>query len=426
MFSLFWTTLILQGDTSPTEFVLDNGMRVVMEKNDHIPQITMRLRYRFIPSETPIGVPHMVEHLMFEGSANVANGEYDRIIRSANGISNAQTGLDYILLETTLDKGALDALLFLESDRMNSLCEGIDEIDIENQKAVVAQEMWNNYLLRFGELPDRLRRGVFSTDPVLGSDVMGGVYDIEQIDKNMVCQFSRRWLQPQNASLVLVGDIDTKYASEKIEYWFSDIHSDTSADENQFLVEKIVVDYKQQNFFLKKSEESRVYLVWSAPALGTQDAILVDTVMELLVNPEIGYLSHFGFSEVSGWSENFVTGGWVVFEIGTDSPEQTISQVQQILSDVSLWATNDNLQLNENRNKALLQKMMQYNSSRADLLSSCQYFVEAKYCYNTELSYRTGVSVEDMYRVVETYYSWNNVSILYLGEQNKLNGEILP
>ena len=124
-------------------FVLSSGLTLVVMPNKHIPMVNIDIVYAFDPRLVPDGVPHLTEHLLFESTANIPNGDVDRWLRLAGGSSTASTNWDSIVIQNTISTPNLEWLLYIESERSRHLCEGIVDEDIENQRMVIANEMFS-------------------------------------------------------------------------------------------------------------------------------------------------------------------------------------------------------------------------------------------------------------------------------------------
>jgi len=202
---------------------LDNGLRVVIHRDSRVPLVHLSIHYRVGSSyETPgrSGLAHLFEHMMFQGSENVAKNEHFRHIDYAGGRCNASTGKDRTNYYETVPSNYLDLALWLEADRMRSL--EVTGENFENQRQTVIEEKKQSYdnqpyglaTLRFDELA---YRNWAYAHPIIGS-----VEDLEESTLEDAVDFHGVFYRPENAVLVLCGDLDGD-GFEKVARYFADI-----------------------------------------------------------------------------------------------------------------------------------------------------------------------------------------------------------
>src|SRR5262245_23546795 len=131
-----------------TQFTLPNGLHVILREDHTIPILTVNVWYhvgsaREKPGRT--GLAHLFEHLMFEGSGHVKEGEFDRLLEAAGGSNNASTEADRTNYYIDVPSSALDLALFLESDRMGFLLDVMTPEHVNGQRDVVKNERRQSY-----------------------------------------------------------------------------------------------------------------------------------------------------------------------------------------------------------------------------------------------------------------------------------------
>ncbi|MDO5067511.1 MAG: pitrilysin family protein [Propionibacteriaceae bacterium] len=168
------------------------------------------------------GFAHLFEHLMFQGSAEVAPGEHMATIEALGGTVNAYTSSDRTVYHETVPPGALELVLWLEADRMRSL--DISQTNLDAQREVVAQEKAQRYDNRpYGDLLDALVTQHFPADHPYGHLPIGSMAHLEEATLTDVTAFHRRWYRPSNARLVLAGAVDPALAIDLVERHFGNI-----------------------------------------------------------------------------------------------------------------------------------------------------------------------------------------------------------
>lgn len=204
-------------------FKLDNGLRVIVHKDNSTPIVAFNLLYDIgARDEEPdrTGLAHLFEHLMYGGSLNISN--YDEVVEKSGGQNNAFTSNDITNYYITLPKENIEQAFRLESDRMLSLAFSPKSLEVQRQ--VVVEEFKQNYLNQpYGDIHFLLRSLAFKKHPYQWPTIGKELSHIEEVNMEDVKEFFYANYAPNNAILVIAGDVDTeemKFLSEK---WFSSI-----------------------------------------------------------------------------------------------------------------------------------------------------------------------------------------------------------
>lgn len=210
-----------------TEFDLPNGLHVILHEDHTIPTVYTNIWYNVGSSNEQVGrtgFAHLFEHLMFEGSGHVKEGEFDRLLESVGGNNNASTSSDRTNYYCSAPSCALELPLFLESDRMGYLLDSMSPNVVDGQRDVVKNEMRQSYLNRpYAKLWLELPRMMYPNGHPYNWPVIGSMDDLTAAGYEDVVNFFKKYYVPNNASLVIAGDIDPKIARELVEKWFSEI-----------------------------------------------------------------------------------------------------------------------------------------------------------------------------------------------------------
>ena len=192
-----------------SEFMLDNGMKVVVVEDHRAPVATAQVWYRVGSSyeiDGVTGVSHALEHMMFKGTESVPPGEFSRIISENGGTENAFTSRDYTAYFQTLSADRLETAFRLESDRMRNLTLPPEEFAKELE--VVKEER----RLRTEDRPTSLTYERFNAVAFLSSPyrtpVIGWMDDLDHMTVDDLRDWYARWYAPNNATLVVAGDVD--------------------------------------------------------------------------------------------------------------------------------------------------------------------------------------------------------------------------
>ncbi|WP_110970321.1 M16 family metallopeptidase [Pseudomonas huaxiensis] len=212
-------------DPQPThEFILDNGLKVVVREDHRAPVVVSQVWYKVGSSyETPgqTGLSHALEHMMFKGSEKVGPGEGSRILRDLGAEENAFTSDDYTAYYQVLARDRLNVALELEADRMASLRLPADEFSREIE--VIKEER----RLRTDDNPGSKAFELFKAMayPASGyhTPTIGWMADLQRMKVEELRHWYESWYAPNNATLVVVGDITVDEVRKLADRWFAGI-----------------------------------------------------------------------------------------------------------------------------------------------------------------------------------------------------------
>ena len=206
---------------------LANGLRIVLCRDSSLPLVAINLWYRVgSKNERPgkTGFAHLFEHMLFQGSAHVGTNEHFRHLQSVGGVANGSTWYDRTNYYETIPSPELELGLWLESDRMGFLLEGLSAEKLEMQRQVVMNERRQRVDNQpYGHASEALFEALFPAQHPYSWPVIGTMADIEAATLEDVHAFFRRYYGPENAVLTLAGDFETGVAREAIERWFGTI-----------------------------------------------------------------------------------------------------------------------------------------------------------------------------------------------------------
>ncbi|TWR31147.1 insulinase family protein [Mucilaginibacter pallidiroseus] len=204
-------------------FTLDNGLRVIVHEDNTTPMAVLNILYDVgardeDPEQT--GFAHLFEHLMFGGSVNIPN--YDGPLQRVGGENNAFTSNDITNYYITLPSANIETAFWLESDRMLSLA--FSEKSLEVQRNVVIEEFKQRYLNQpYGDVWLKLRPLVYKTHPYRWATIGKTIKHIEDAKIEDVKAFFKKHYNPQNAIMVVGGDVKTEDVKLMAEKWFGSI-----------------------------------------------------------------------------------------------------------------------------------------------------------------------------------------------------------
>ncbi|GAB4398847.1 MAG: pitrilysin family protein [Microscillaceae bacterium] len=214
-------------------FTLANGLQVFVHTDPTTPMAAMNVAYRVgskNEDEDKTGFAHLFEHLMFRGSRHIAN--YDRPLQTVGGENNAYTSADLTNYHLSLPAVNIETAFWLESDRMLAL--DFQEEKLEAEKRVVIEEFKQNYLNQpYGDAWLRLHPLAYKVHPYRWATIGKDPSHIARATLTDVEDFFYRYYRPNNASLVVAGQLSRAQVEDLAQKWFGDIPA--GASEKQVL-----------------------------------------------------------------------------------------------------------------------------------------------------------------------------------------------
>jgi len=197
------------------EFQLDNGLRILVKEDHRAPVVVSQIWYKVGASyehDGITGVSHVLEHMMFKGTKKHGPGEFSRIIAENGGRENAFTGRDYTAYFQQLEKGRLEISFEMEADRMRNLLLPPEEFAREVKVVMEERRMRtedNPQALTY----EQLNAAAFVNSPY-HHPIIGWMEDLRSLEIDDLKEWYRRWYAPNNATLVVVGDVDPQAVLE--------------------------------------------------------------------------------------------------------------------------------------------------------------------------------------------------------------------
>lgn len=264
------------------EFDLPNGLHVIVHEDHSVPIVAVSVMYHVgSKNEQPdrTGFAHFFEHLMFEGTKNIERFEFDKLVEGAGGTLNANTSNDRTYYYEILPSNQLELGLWLESERM--LHARVDSIGIATQKGVVIEEKKQSVDNRpYGTLLQELLSHGFTDHPYKWT-VIGDAEHIRAAKDEEFKAFYDAFYVPNNAVLVIAGDVKYKEVKKLVEKYYTDIPAKTDGIYRPSVVEEIkraeVRDTIYDNIQLPA-----IFQAYHIPAMGTEDYYAVEMLNQLL------------------------------------------------------------------------------------------------------------------------------------------------
>ncbi|QNP41884.1 M16 family metallopeptidase [Lysobacter solisilvae (ex Woo and Kim 2020)] len=265
------------------EFTLPNGLRVVVHTDRKAPIVAVNIWYHVGSKDEPAGrsgFAHLFEHLMFNGSEN-HRGEYfvpfkQVGVTDQNGTTNTDRTNYFENVPTT----ALDMALWMESDRMGHLLGAIDQQTLDEQRGVVQNEKRQGENEPYGQAFDVLTEVMYPAGHPYHHTVIGSMNDLNAASLEDVKNWFRTWYGPNNAVLVLAGDIDVKTAKEKVARYFGDIPASPTMAQPK--IDPSPRAESTRSVMQDKVPQTRIYRLWNVAQYGAADLDRLQLLAQVL------------------------------------------------------------------------------------------------------------------------------------------------
>ena len=214
---LFTISLLSAQKVEFEEYTLDNGLHVILHQENAAPVVTVGVMYQIGAKDEVAGrtgFAHFFEHLLFEGTENIERGKWFDIVSANGGSNNANTSQDRTYYYETFPSNKLEIGLWMESERM--LHPIIEQVGVDTQNEVVKEEKrqridnapYGKIIYRTG-----VDNHLFTVHPY-GRSVIGSMDDLNAAQLDEFIGFNKQYYNPNNAVLVVAGDIDMKEAKK--------------------------------------------------------------------------------------------------------------------------------------------------------------------------------------------------------------------
>ncbi|MFC2175896.1 M16 family metallopeptidase [Bacteroidota bacterium] len=235
-----------------TKYVLDNGLQVIIHEDHSDPIVHVDVTYHVGSArEEPgrSGFAHFFEHMMFQGSDNVADEEHFKIVSESGGTLNGSTSKDRTNYFETLPSNQLERALWLEADRMGFLLDAVTQEKFEVQRATVKNERGQSYDNRpYGLIGEKVMQAQYPQTHPYNWPTIGYLEDLDNADVDDLKRFFLRWYGPNNAALTIAGDVNTNEVLKLVKKYFGTISKGeevtTDHRERQVLPEDRYISYE--------------------------------------------------------------------------------------------------------------------------------------------------------------------------------------
>ncbi len=406
-----------------TEYDMPNGLHVILHQDKTTPIVSVSVMYHVgSKNEQPerTGFAHFFEHLMFEGTENIERGAYTKYVENAGGTLNANTSNDRTYYYEILPSNQLELGLWLESERM--LHARVDSIGIRTQKGVVIEEKKQSYDNRpYGSLIEQVMKRAFTEHPYRWT-VIGDPEHIKAAKDEEFESFYEHFYVPNNATLVIAGDIEINKTKELVNKYFSEIPTGKFEIYRPSVIEPPLKAEVRDTIF-DNIQVPMVVQAYRAPKMDSKDYVALEMLTTLLSSGSSSRL-HKALVDnqqtamaVGSFPMPFVDPGVVlafgftnmgvdpqVVEQGMDAEFKRVRE--ELISErefAKLKNQFENNMVNANRRLA----------SRAENLATNYTYFKNTEKINTDIDEYLAVTRDDIMRVAKKYLVPENRVVLY-------------
>ncbi|HZV68695.1 MAG TPA: pitrilysin family protein [Saprospiraceae bacterium] len=279
-----------QADKYPTidipykKFILDNGLTVIISEDHKIPMVAFNIWYHVGSKNEKTGktgFAHLFEHIMFTGSEHYSN--FDEIMQTVGGGSNnGTTNNDRTNFFENFTSTGLDRVLWVESDRMGYLLNGLDSAKVEVQRGVVQNEKRQGDNQPYAIAEELTIKSTYPAHHPYSWSVIGSMEDLSAASLEDVKEWFRTYYGPNNAIIAIVGDVNTEETLQKIKKYFDEIPASPPIAKHSEWIAKMSGLHVQTA--QDRVPQARLQKTWNVPAWGTKDITYLELLSSILTN----------------------------------------------------------------------------------------------------------------------------------------------
>ncbi len=398
-----------------TKGQLKNGLEYILYQDKSIPLVSVNIWYKVgsaYETKGKTGLAHLFEHMMFQGSENVAKEMHFRFIQEAGGTLNGSTSTDRTNYYEKLPSNYLELALWLESDRMGYFLPSLTQEKLDNQKDVVKNERLERYDNQpYGLAWELINTNLYPEDHPYSWSTIGFLKDIEGYTLDDVKNFFKKYYSPNNACLVIAGDFENNNAVELIENYFGSIkpfEANYKPDSAKIILSKNKFIEHKDNVQLE-----RIYLAWPSDLIFGKEDSSLEVAADILTGSKNSRLyKKLVFDsqiaqDVTAFQYSGKFGGQFMI-ISTARPGTNLDELKLIiLEEVNALALKEvsDKELEKSRNgiKAQFISAMQNLDTIADYLNHYNYHLNEPNSFEFDLARYNEVNKNSLQTAVKSY-----------------------
>lgn len=400
----------------PTDtFTLDNGLRVVVHEDHSAPVASVNIWYHVgsgRETEGRTGFAHLFEHMMFQGSANVGDDAHFKTIQGAGGTLNGSTNADRTNYYETVPANYLETVMWLEADRMGWLLPAMTQGKLDNQRDVVKNERRQNYENRpYGMASIRISEMLYPADHPYHWPTIGSQQDLTAASMEDVQGFFRTWYAPNNASLVVAGDVEPAEVRRLAEKYFAAIPKGQPIPSPN--ARPVKLDADRRAVLEDRVTLPRVQLTWPTVEAWHADEAALDVMGSILGSGRTSRLyERLVYREQAAQSVSAFNGSrelagsfgvTITARPGTSLSQMERAAYEEIRRLATDGPTADEMEAARNGIESGFVFRLASTAGKANQLNDYNTFRGSPDMFNQDLARYTAVTADDVKRVAQTY-----------------------
>ena len=393
---------------------LPNGLILIVHEDHSVPRVATNIWYRVgSGDEKPgrTGFAHLFEHLMFMGSENAPYPQFDKLSEPFGFSPNGSTTEDRTNYLQVGGANGLELILWLEADRMGWLLPTMDSAKVDAQRDIVKNERRQSYENQpYGKAADILPPALYPSGHPYSWPVIGSMADLSAASLEDVKEFFRRYYAPNNAAIVIAGDVRTDSVRRLVRQYFGDIPRGptiTRPAPAPFTVKDTAIVTED------RVQLPRLYLGWHTVNNTHQDVAPLNLLSYLLTGARNSRLTNtlvYGreiASSVSAFSDaKRLDGDYSI--VATARPGQGLDSLKVAIDRelerlMTEGPTARELDQAKNARESSFLNQLEFVSAKADQLNEYAYFNGTPDYFQKDLDALRGVTADDIKRVIRTY-----------------------
>ncbi len=325
---------------NPQKFELYNGLKVIVLENKRAPVIAQMIWYDFgsgIEDEGKSGLAHFMEHLMFKGTKKFPENSYSNFISRVGGTENAFTSYDYTAYYQVFPKSEIKKIMEMEADRMTNLT--LTKKNVEIEKKVILEERFQRIESDPSSQLDESMKSVLFPNHYYGRPIIGWKHEIEQLSYDDVITFYKKNYTPNNATLILSGDIDLPTAKVYAKRYFGRIKK----GKKKIDIQTVDPDFKT-SVFVELSHPTVKQKIWkkfyrtNSYKNSIKNGIALDIGIKILASGSSSLLyeklvnKEKKFSAIGGYFQGLAKGSAFIYFYAIPTGNDSLKKIDEMIN----------------------------------------------------------------------------------------------
>jgi zinc protease len=399
------------------QFVLPNGLRVLVHTDHKAPIVAVNIWYHVgskNESRGRSGFAHLFEHLMFQGSENFKGEFFEPFELVGATDQNGTTNSDRTNYFENVPTTALDVALWMESDRMGHLIGAIDQHLLDEQRGVVQNEKRQGENQPYGRAFTMILKAIYPEDHPYHHSTIGSMNDLDAAKLDDVKNWFRSWYGPNNAVLVLAGDIDLATARDKVTRYFGDIAP--SANLAKLPPKLALRTAASRETATDNVPQTRIYKVWNGPQFGSADSDRLAMLSQVLggsktsrLDKRLTFTEKLADSVAAGMQLQEIGGALLVqadVKAGVDAAKVEAAideEIARLIAEGPTAAEVEQARAVELASFVRRIERIGGFGGKADVLAQCQVYTGNPTCYRTTLANYQSATAAQLKEVAGKY-----------------------